>query len=201
MTVGNLAALRQTEIKRLLAWSSIAHAGYILLALAVWSELGATALIVYLIAYLFMNLAAFLLAGIVIRERGTGELSAFRGLGGQSPFLAVGFAIVLFSLTGLPPFLGFVGKMTVFYAVFAKGYVWLGVIGLLNGVVSLYYYAKILVSMYLTDADEGAVAPFAFRFADALLVALLVLPILILGVLWSPLYEVAQRVVPAVFGG
>ncbi len=201
MTVGNLAALRQREIKRLLAWSSIAHAGYILLAIAVWSELGATALMVYLIAYLFMNLAAFLLAGIVIRERGTGDLAAFRGLGAQSPVLAVGFAIVLFSLTGLPPFLGFVGKMTVFYAVFAKGYVWLGVIGLLNGVISLYYYAKILVSMYLADADDVAPEPFRFRLADGLLVALLVLPILVLGILWSPVYDMAARVVPAIFGG
>ncbi|MFV1959723.1 MAG: NADH-quinone oxidoreductase subunit N, partial [Planctomycetota bacterium] len=203
MTVGNLGALRQREIKRLLAWSSIAHAGYILLALAVWSSLGATALVVYLIAYLFMNLGAFLIAGIVIRERGTGDLKAFRGLGTQSPYLAVGLAIVLFSLTGLPPFLGFVGKVSVFYAVFSKGYLWLGVIGLLNGVISLYYYAKVLVSMYLDQPEAGEVPAqaFRFRFADRLLCAVLVLPILVFGIFWSGVWDVAQSVVPSLFGG
>ncbi len=166
-----------------------------------WSEQAAAALVVYLIAYLFMNLAAFLIAGIVIRERGTGELSAFRGLGRERPLLAVAFAIVLFSLTGLPPFFGFVGKMTVFYAVFAKGYVWLGVIGLLNGALSLFYYAKVISWMFLEDAEstestetaepaEGSEpAPaFAFGFADGMLVLALVAPIVVFGIFWSPVW-------------
>jgi NADH-quinone oxidoreductase subunit N len=202
MTIGNLAALRQTEVKRLLAWSSIAHAGYILLTLAVWSENAAAALIVYLIAYLFMNLAAFLIAGIVIREQGTGELSAFSGLGHRSPWLAVAFAIVLFSLTGLPPFFGFVGKYTVFYAVFAKGYVWLGVIGLLNGAISLYYYAKIIARMFLVEAEAPETAkPMGFRFADWALCTVLVVPLLLFGILWSPVWEMALSVASTMFGG
>jgi NADH-quinone oxidoreductase subunit N len=202
MTIGNLAALRQREIKRLLAWSSIAHAGYILLALSVWSPDALAALVVYLIAYLFMNLAAFLIGGIVIRERGTGDLDAFRGLGRRHVWLALSFAIVLFSLTGLPPMFGFIGKVTVFYAVFAKGYVWLGVIGLLNGALSLYYYAKILAQMYLEDEEtEVARAPLRLKWADSALCLVLVVPTLLFGLWWGPIWDLAKSVVPAVFGG
>ncbi len=202
MTVGNLGALRQREIKRLLAWSSIAHAGYLLLAVAVWSGSGAAALLVYLAAYLFMNLAAFLLAGLVIRERGTGDLSAFAGLAYRAPVLTVAMAFVLFSLTGIPPFFGFWGKMSVFYAVFAKGYLWLGLIGLLNGVLSLYYYARILMSMCFTEEDETLRArPFAFGWFDLGLLAVLVVPILVLGILPSGISTLARSVVPALFGG
>jgi len=185
MTVGNLAALRQREIKRLLAWSSIAHAGYILLALCVWSQDALAAMLFYLVAYLFMNLAAFLLAGIAIRELGTGALSAMRGMGRRHVGLSVAFAIVLFSLTGLPPFFGFVAKLQVFYAVFDQGYVWLGVIGLVNGVISLYYYARVVAAMYLQDDKQGAPARgMKLALPDGMLCALLVAPVLVFGVLW-----------------
>jgi NADH-quinone oxidoreductase subunit N len=202
MTVGNLAALRQQEVRRLLAWSSIAHAGYLLLALAVWSRTAAAALVTYLLAYLAMNLAAFFLAGVVIRERGSGDLAAFRGLSRASPFLAVAFAVVLFSLVGLPPFFGFVGKVTVFYAVFGKGYAWLGVVALLNGALSLYYYAKVVASMFLAPPDDaGAPAPLALSAADRALALVLVLPLVLFGVFWSPVWDLAWSVVPAVFPG
>jgi NADH-quinone oxidoreductase subunit N len=199
MTVGNLAALRQREIKRLLAWSSIAHAGYLLLALSVWSEQAVAALLFYLVAYLFMNLAAFLLAGVLIRELGTGDVTAFRGLGHRSPGLGIAFAVVLFSLTGLPPMFGFVAKLTVFYAVFEQGYVWLGVIGLINGAVSLYYYARILASMYLADPGD-APRPVLSGF-DRLLCASLVVPLLVFGIWWGWIFEWAQHAVPAALLG
>lgn len=199
MTVGNLAALRQREIKRLLAWSSIAHAGYLLLALSVWSQGAVAAVLFYLVAYLFMNLAAFLLAGVLIRELGTGEVSAFRGLGLKAPLLGVAFAVVLFSLTGLPPMFGFVAKLTVFYAVFEQGYVWLGVIGLVNGAISLYYYARILASMYLADPVEGR-RPALSTF-DGLLCAALVVPILVFGVWFGWILEWAKAAVPAALLG
>jgi NADH-quinone oxidoreductase subunit N len=197
MTVGNLAALRQREVKRLLAWSSIAHAGYILLAVSVWSERATSAMLLYLVSYLFMNLAAFLVAGISIRELGTGNLSAFRGLGRRAPVLALAFAVILFSLTGLPPFFGFVAKLSVFYAVFEKHYLWLGVIGLVNGAISLYYYAKIIGWMYLTSSDEaeGAeVRPLALGTLDGVLCALLVVPIFVFGIFWSGLWSWAESV-------
>jgi NADH-quinone oxidoreductase subunit N len=201
MTFGNLAALRQREIKRLLAWSSIAHAGYLLLALSVWSNDALAALMFYLVAYLFMNLAAFLIAGILIRELGTGEVAAFRGIGKRHVGLCVGFAIVLFSLTGLPPFFGFVAKLQLFYAVFDQGFVWLGVIGLINGVISLYYYVRILAVMYLEEPDASAEPALRLAVADGLLCALLVVPLLVFGILWSDLWIWAQTVVPAVMGG
>ncbi len=202
MTVGNLAALRQTEIKRLLAWSSIAHAGYLLLLLTVWSEQAVAALLFYLIAYLFMNLAAFLLAGIVIRERGSGELSALRGFGRRNVGLSLAFAIVLFSLTGLPPFFGFAAKLQLFYVVFERGYVWLGVIGLVNGVISLYYYARVLSSLYFQDGESDAPVMRLSTF-DAVFCTLLVVPILGLGLFWSGAWHWAQAVaedLPLVMG-
>jgi NADH-quinone oxidoreductase subunit N len=201
MTAGNLAALRSREIKRLLAWSSIAHAGYVLLAISVWSENALAALVFYLVAYLFMNLAAFLIAGIVIRERGTEEIAAFHGLGRRSGWLALAMAIVLFSLTGLPPFFGFVAKVTVFYAVFEKGYVWLGVIGLVNGVISLYYYARIVAWMYLKEADEADARPVHLGWADGVLCLALTVPVVFFGVFWSAVWDLAKNVVPAVIGG
>lgn len=197
MTVANLAALRQREIKRLLAWSSIAHAGYLLLALSVWSPGAVAATVFYLVAYLFMNLAAFLLAGVLLRELGTGEISAFKGLGRRAPGLGLAFAVVLFSLTGLPPLFGFVAKYTVFYAVFEKGYVWLGVIGLVNGAVSLYYYARILSSMYLAEDDAAPARAPRLAPADVLLCAALVLPVVVFGLWWGWIYEWARHAVPA----
>lgn len=195
MTVGNLAALRQREIKRLLAWSSVAHAGYLLLALSVWSQGALAAMLFYLVAYLFMNLAAFLLAGVMIRELGTGDVEAFRGLGRRVPWLGIAFAIVLFSLTGLPPLFGFVAKLQVFTAIFEQGYVWLGVIGLVNGAISLYYYARILSSMYLAD-PEGEVQVPRLSWADGLLAVVLVAPVLVLGLWWGWILEWARAVVP-----
>ena len=206
---GNFAALRQRDIKRLLAWSSIAHAGYILMALAVWSpdnETAIPALVFYLVAYLFMNLAAFFIAGIAIREVGTSDIQAFRGLGRRSVWLAVAFTLVLFSLTGLPPFFGFIAKYHVFYAVFEKQYVWLGVVGLLAGVISLYYYARIVALMFPFSVEDEATGgstpkPMRLAWSDYALTAVLVLPVLVFGLFWGGLWEWARTAIPAVIGG
>ncbi|MDJ0974023.1 MAG: NADH-quinone oxidoreductase subunit N [Planctomycetota bacterium] len=201
MTFGNLAALKQREIKRLLAWSSIAHAGYIMLAVTVWSPYALQALIFYLIAYLFMNIAAFFIAGIAIREMGTGELRSFRGLMTSNPGLAVFMAIILFSLTGLPPFFGFIAKYHVFYAVFEKGYIWLGVIGLVNGVISLYYYARVVAYMFLDELEEGEAPPsIRMSLVDKVFCAVTVIPLVPLGLFWAPIWEWAQASIPAVLG-
>jgi NADH-quinone oxidoreductase subunit N len=149
-----------------------------------------------------MNLAAFLIAGIVIRETGTADVYAMRGLGRRSLWLPLAFAIVLFSLTGLPPFFGFFAKLTVFYAVFEEGWVWLGVIGLLNGVVSLYYYARIIAVMYL-QADETETEPAPARLplplVDRALCAALVLPVLVFGLWVSPVLDWANAVGKSLF--
>ena len=198
MTVGNLAACRQTDLKRLLAYSSIAHAGYMLMGLAIWSSTGLSALVFYLVVYLFMNLAAFLLAGVMIRATGSSSLASLKGLGFRSPWLAAAFTLVMLSLTGLPPLLGFIGKLVLFEAVIRGGYVWFAVIGLLNGAVSLYYYAKPLMRMYLEDQDETAAAPVRMGAGAVVLTCVLVLPVVALFLYWSPLSTWAHDVVPNV---
>ncbi len=201
MTLGNAAALRQTEIKRLLAWSSIAHAGYLLMAIAVWGPATLAGLVFYLVAYLFTNLAAFALAGMIIRRQGSGELSAFRGLARRNIGLALAMAIVMFSLTGLPPFFGFVGKLQVFYGVFEKGYAALGILGLLNGVVSLTYYMRVVASMFpFSDESNEPVPAWKLPLADKVLSFGLVAPVLVFGIFWSPLWEWAKRVTATVIG-
>lgn len=201
MTIGNWGALRQREIKRLLAWSSIAHAGYILLALSIWSESAVEALLIYLVAYLFMNMAAFFFAGVVIRDTGSGQLSAFRGLARSNTLIAVSFAIILFSLTGLPPFFGFVAKLSVFYAIFEKGYWVLGVIGLLNGVISLYYYAVVVRYMFLDDIPDGEEAPrLRLALVDRVFCLAMVVPVLVFGLFWEPVKDWAARSVSGLLG-
>jgi NADH-quinone oxidoreductase subunit N len=199
MTVGNFAACRQNDVKRLLAYSSIAHAGYMLMALAVWTPLALEALVFYLVAYLFMNLAAFLIAGLVIRETGTSDLSGLKGLGYRRPWLAASFTIVMLSLTGIPPMFGFVGKLVLFRAVIEQGYVWFAVVGLVNGAVSLYYYAKPLLRMYLEDADPAAdPAPRPLGAGAIVLACVLVIPVAALFLCWGPLSSWMHDLVPTI---
>ena len=197
MTVGNLAACRQKDLKRLLAYSSIAQAGYMLMALSVWSATSVSALVFYLVTYLFMNLAAFLVAGIVIRATGTSSLSGLKGLGARNPWLAGAFTAVLLSLTGIPPMIGFLSKLVLFDAVIRQGFVWFAVVGLLNGAISLYYYARPMMHMYLDDVTAEESTPLRVGAGAAVLTALLVLPVVALFLYWSPLASWARDVVPA----
>jgi NADH-quinone oxidoreductase subunit N len=196
MTLGNFAACRQNDLKRLLAYSSIAHAGYMLMAIAVWSTMALEALVFYLVAYLFMNLAAFLLAGVVIRETGSSSLESLKGLGGRRPWLAASLTLVMLSLTGIPPMFGFVGKLILFRAVIENGWLWFAVIGLLNGAVSLYYYAKPLLKMYLEDAEPGP-KPAPMPAGAVVLACVLVVPVAALFLWWGPLVDLAKHVVPS----
>src|SRR5215831_9374598 len=166
MTLGNLAALQQTNMKRLLAYSSIAHAGYALLGLVVFRQDGLDAVLLYLVTYYLMNLGAFVVVMLVAIQTGREDIDAYRGLawrGGALP--AVALAIFLFSLAGLPPLAGFIGKFYVFAAgIQGRMYVPV-VIAVLNSVVSLYYYARVVKVMFLDLPGPGD-APVAFRFAD-----------------------------------
>ncbi|HEX9103232.1 MAG TPA: NADH-quinone oxidoreductase subunit N, partial [Polyangia bacterium] len=188
MTLGNLGALAQTNVKRLLAYSSIAHAGYVLLALVAAGHDGARAILLYLVTYLFMSLGAFAVV-VAVADGGVGDqLAEWRGLGRRAPWAAAAMAIFLFSLTGLPPFAGFFGKVYVFYALVARGgsfMVTLAVVGILNSALSLYYYARVLRAMYFdAPADE---APIAVAPLHASLLAVLALPTVALFLVWSPL--------------
>ncbi len=156
MTVGNLTALVQTNIKRMLAYSSVAHAGYVLVAMVAGKELGGAAMMYYLVAYGFMNLGAF---GVVLslnrQDQPNEELRDYAGLGFRYPALGMAMAIFMLSLTGVPPLVGFTGKFYVFSAAVEAGYIGLAVIGVLNSAVSAYYYIRVIVTMYMEEGDAA----------------------------------------------
>ena len=160
MTVANLSALRQMSLKRMLAYSSIAHAGYVLVGLAAGTPAAADAAMAYLFIYAFMNIGAF---GVVMALEKANEGDALQnraaGLGQRWPWLAFVLAVCLFSLSGMPPFGGFLGKLYVFKAAVEGGYAWLAVIGMLNSAIAAYYYLRVTVAMYFEKpGTESATA-------------------------------------------
>jgi NADH-quinone oxidoreductase subunit N len=191
MTLGNLCALNQKNLKRMLAYSGIAHAGYMLMGLAVLTNDGLSAILFYVVVYLIMNLGAFLVVGMVANVTGDEEIESYRGLAWRGAALpAACLAIFLFSLTGLPPFAGFIGKFFLFAAVLKQGgaFVMLAVVAILNSVISLYYYAKVVKTMFLDDPEptDKTVSVAANNFT--LLIPLTVLTV-VLGVYFSPLAQ------------
>jgi NADH-quinone oxidoreductase subunit N len=198
MTVGNLIALWQTNMKRLLAYSSIAHAGYMLMGVVVLSNEGVAAILLYFFIYLFMNLGAFYVVMLIANKTGSEDVEDYKGLGSRAPFMTVALAIFLISLTGLPPTAGFIGKLYLFAALLNGGWVWLAIVGAMNSVISLYYYVSVLRNMYLRPDDqpkEGLV----FGRLQTLLVLLLLVPTLLLGLYFTPLVNLAQASV-RIFG-
>ena len=190
MTLGNVAAIHQNNLKRLLAYSSIAHAGYLLMGIVALSDLGLRAVIFYLVVYLFMNLGAFGVVAMVANGGGSEEIDSYRGLGSRAPYVGVAMAIFLFSLIGLPPFAGFVGKIYLFAAVIYKKIYWLAVVAALNTVVSLYYYLRVVKAMFLEKPIEESQMQVSLG-SHALLLALLI-PTLGLGIYWQPLARVVS---------
>ncbi|MDP8238429.1 MAG: NADH-quinone oxidoreductase subunit N [Candidatus Hatepunaea meridiana] len=200
MTFGNLGAIWQDSVKRLLAYSSIAHAGYILMGFAVivsmpegeLYNLAVTAVLFYLVVYMFMNLGAFLVVDWVERHLGGDSIGYFKGLGKGNPLPALALAVFLFSLTGLPPLAGFIGKFYLFAAV-VKAKMWaLAMIGIANAVVSLFYYVRIIRDMYLHDPSpefDNSEAPLKLGKLTAVLTLVTVVPTVILGIWWGPLAE------------
>lgn len=196
MSVGNLAALFQTNMKRLLAYSSIAHAGYLLMGLVALQPVGANAtqyvigwesIAFYLVVYLFMNLGAFLIVAVVSRETGDESIESFRGLSKRSALMAVSFLILLVSLIGIPPTAGFTGKLQLLKAAVDHGYVWLAIVAAANTGISAWYYLRLVKLMFLdeTEGDKAlSVAPGTSAF-----VVLLVFPVVYLFVFSSPTVE------------
>jgi NADH-quinone oxidoreductase subunit N len=203
MTWGNLAALRQDNVQRMLAYSAIAQAGYLLMAAVVVLESGSSAdaqaaIAFYFVIYLFMNLGAFLVVTLLRRDAGTAEIGALRGFGHRRPLVAACFTVMLVSLTGLPPTAGFVGKFLLFAPVLREGFYVLAAIGLLNGAVSLYYYAKPLREMYLRRPDDTS-ADLRPGTMDTVLVVALTVPLLVLGLFfWDGVSTWARDVMVAV---
>ena len=193
MTLGNLAALNQSNVKRLLAYSSIAHAGYILMGFVVLSNDGLRAMLFYLIVYYLMTLGAFVVVLVVANNTGHEDLDGFRGLawrGGALPAIAMG--VFLFSLTGLPPLGGFIGKFYLFAAVIKHEFYYLAVVGILNSVVSLYYYARIVKTMFL-DNPVGTEGEVRLDLHNGSILTVLSLATIILGVYWAPVFDFADR--------
>lgn len=185
MTLGNLAALPQTNLKRLLAYSSIAQAGYIFTVFTVNSLDAYTALTFYLVAYLFMNLGAFAVVDWIERQTGNVMLNQYRGYGKKNPFVAVLFSIFLFSLAGLPPLAGFIGKFLVFKVLIDGGQELLALISVINTVVSLVYYVKIVREMFLSDEEVEIVPENATNSVKWFLIVCTV-PTILLGIAFNP---------------
>ncbi|HEY8370016.1 MAG TPA: proton-conducting transporter membrane subunit, partial [Thermodesulfobacteriota bacterium] len=156
MTVGNVIALVQTDMKRMLAYSSIAHAGYVLVGFVAGGPRGVGAALFYLLVYAFMNLGAFGIVALLTRAGSAGDaIASYAGLGGRRPLLALAMAIFMLALGGIPPTAGFVGKFALFGAAVDAGQVSLAVIGVLNSALSLYYYLYVLVVMYFRDPERA----------------------------------------------
>ena len=197
MTLGNLAALRQTLTKRLLAYSSIAHAGYLLVGVAAGTPRGITATLVYVVAYAFMQLGAF---AVVVLLRGgrpadaagdtPDEIADFAGLARTRPAIAFAMLVFLLSLAGIPLTAGFMGKLWLFGAALDAGYVWLAVIGVLNSALSLYYYARI-VALMVGEPDAARTAPARASPALTLVIAIAAIGTIALGIYPRYLFDVA----------
>lgn len=192
MTVGNLIALSQKDLKRMLAYSAIAHAGYAMVGLVAWNEIGLSGILFYMLVYTFMNMGAFAVL-VLIGRRGEEQLTleGFSGLGYKQPILGIALCIFLFSLMGLPPTAGFTGKFYIFAGAINAGYIWLAVIGVLNSAVSLYYYLRIIVFMYFKEPQEDF-SWVTVNAATAVSIIISVAGVLYLGVVPAAVMQFAR---------
>ena len=193
MTIGNVVAIQQNNIKRMLAYSSIAHAGYMLLAMPVMSGDSIYAMMVYLVMYLFMNLGAFFVV-IIIKNKTNGEtFDDYKGLGWEMPIVGISMTLFMVSLTGLPPTAGFIGKFYIFASLIQGGssFYWLVVIGGINSVVSLYYYLRVVKVMYF-DGDRREAILFPSKTLSVILL-LTAVPTLLFGIYWVPIAKWIQE--------
>jgi NADH-quinone oxidoreductase subunit N len=186
MTFGNLGALHQMNLKRLLAYSSIAHAGYLLMGFAAGTFEAYQAVLFYLVVYLFMNLGAFLVVDAAGRKLGGETTEHIKGLGKTSPALALALAVFLFSLVGLPPLAGFIGKFYLFSALVKENMWALALIGVANSVVSLVYYVRVVRDMFLADPVAEA-RPIPMTAGLGILTVAFLAPTILLGIWWGPL--------------
>jgi len=191
MTIGNVIAISQTNVKRLLGFSSIAQAGYILMGLCVSSALGVTGVLVYLAAYALTNLGAFLCVIAVSNHFGSDEIDTYAGLAQKSPFLASSLTLFLLSLAGIPPLAGFIGKLYVFASAVEGRFFTLAVVAALNSAVAAYYYFKIVRLMYLVPAENPE--PIARPLPLLIALILTLAGILVLGIFPSPFIEFVER--------
>lgn len=192
MIIGNFVAIWQTSMKRLLAYSSIAQSGYIMLGLVVANQNGLAAMFVYLMAYLFMNLGAFYATMLIANKLNSDSIEDMKGLGYRSPVVCVFMAIFMFALSGVPATAGFIGKFYIFSALIEKHLIWLAIVGLLNSVVSLFFYVKVIKYMFLMKPDEGYESKFQYSFGYYIILLLFALPTIFFGLYFTPLLRFAE---------
>lgn len=199
MTLGNLLAIYQSNIKRMLAYSSIAQAGYVIVGLVTFTPEGLGAAMFYLFMYVLTNIAAFGVIVLFSNRTGIDDLKALSGLSRRSPYLALAMMVALLSLGGIPPTAGFIGKFLLFKAAVDAGLWWLALIGIVNAFIALYYYLSVLKYLYLYRSEEEEITIPVPRAAT---VALMVtsLGMLILGTVASPLIEWTQQAASAFLG-
>lgn len=185
MTFGNLVALQQTRLKRFLAYSSIAQAGYLMIGLTNTGSLGQTSVAYYLMVYLFSNLAAFAVITIVTEATGREDMRSYAGFSETNPRLALVMMLAMFSLAGIPPLAGFLGKFYLFAAAAEKSLYWLVFVGAVNSTISLYYYLIVIKWMYIVKPEEGqsAIPPLKVSWAGRLVVVATTAAMLLIGVL------------------
>jgi NADH-quinone oxidoreductase subunit N len=192
MTVGNVVAIAQSNLKRMLAYSSIAHVGYMLVGLVAGGIPGAAAVLFYVLAYAFTTIGTFGVITLCERDGEEAvEVADYAGLGRRSPLLALVLSLFLLSLVGIPPLAGFVGKFYVFGSAVRAGYIWLAVIAVLNSAIAAYYYLRVIVYMYMRE-PEAASATYTPSFAGVLALAISLVGIVLLGVAPAPFVDLAQ---------
>jgi NADH-quinone oxidoreductase subunit N len=193
MTLGNIVAISQTNIKRMLAYSSIAHAGYILVAFVAGNDLGTSGILFYLMTYAFMNIGAFTVV-ILLGKKGEENtlINDYAGIGFKYPLLAASMTIFLLSMAGIPPLGGFMAKLYIFSAAVKSKFYWLAILGVLNSAVSVYYYLRVTVLMYFRES-EREITGLQFSPASVLALILAVIGTLYLGIFPANVLSLAQR--------
>ncbi len=201
MTIGNLVALAQKNLKRLLAYSSIAHAGYALVGVVAGSELGIKSVVYYLIAYVLTNLAAFGIVAAFGRITGSDEIRAYDGMSRRSPYLAIAMLVAFLSLSGMPPFGGFVAKVLVFAAAVQSGWYWLVIVGVINSVVGVYYYLTVMkyVYLYRMEGENEEAHPIPVTRPYAIAIVVLTIGIILTGTIFAPWFGLSTDAALSLF--
>ena len=192
MTLGNLVALWQNNVKRMLAYSGIAHAGYLLMGVAVMTTVGNYSIMLYFVMYLITIYGAFFVTNLIANKINSEDMDDWAGFGFRSPLLGTAMTVFMISLTGLPPTAGFIGKFYLFGAVLDAGWIWLAVVGVLNSVISLFYYMKVMRTMWLRGADNHG-EEVTYSMGAQVMVYVFMVPTVILGIWYGPILRWVEQ--------
>jgi NADH-quinone oxidoreductase subunit N len=200
MILGTVVGVAQSNLKRMLAYSSIAHGGYLLVGLVAANQVGKAAILFYLLSYAVTNLAAFgVIALLGSRDKANDELRDYAGLWQTRPALAALMTVCLLSLGGLPPTAGFIGKWYIFSAAVSSGYYGLAIIGVLTSVISVFFYLRVVVMMYMADRDGTLAAPAHVGGVAMAALVVSIAAILFLGILPTPILNLAAASIGTIF--